>query len=90
MVKNNAGLSGRVPELQGSSRLGLTEPDDKAKALNRRRTGEMLNPNVKPFSYAAFHTVVTCDKRQPSDLFIDMSRRKSEVAGYLGLCPALA
>ena len=33
LVKNNAGLSGRVPQLQRSSRLGLTEPDDKAKAF---------------------------------------------------------
>ena len=48
-MENNAGLSGRESELQGSSRLGLTEPDDKANAINRGRTGGMLNPNVKLF-----------------------------------------
>ena len=47
LVENNAGLSGRVPVVQGSSRLGLTVPDDKANALNRGRTGETLNPHVR-------------------------------------------
>ena len=92
LVENNAGLSERVSELQGSSRLGLTEPDDKAKALNRGRTGEVLNPNVKPFLSAASYTVVSLlvTKGGLPKLFIGMSRGKLEVVGYLGLYPALA
>ena len=87
LVKNNTGLSGRVPELQGSSRLGLTEPDDKAKALNRGRTGEVLNPNVKPFLSAASHTVVACDERRPSETFY---RHESREVGSSGLSGAVS
>ena len=83
-MENNAGLSGRVPELQNSSRLCLTEPDDKAKALNRGRTGETLNPNVKPFLSAASHTVVTCDERRPSETFYRHESREVRSSGLPG------
>ena len=88
-MENNAGLSGKVPELQSSSRLNLTVPDNKAKALNRGgRTGEMLNPNVKPFLSAPFHTVVTCDERQPSETFYRHESREVRSCGLPGAVPS--
>ena len=65
----------------------MTEPDDKAKALNRGRTGEMLNPNVKPFLSAASHTVVTCAERQPFETFY---RHKLREVGSSGLPGAVS
>ena len=81
LVENNACLSGRVSELQGSCRLGLTEPDDEAKALNRGRTGGMLNSNVKAFLPTASRTI-TCDE-------IGLNQGMLVVVGCLRLCPAL-
>ena len=89
LVENNAGLSGRVPELQDSSRLRLTVTDNKAKALNcGGRTEEMLNPNVKPFLSAPSHTVVTCDENQPSETFYRHESREVRSSGLPGVVPS--
>ena len=85
LVENIAGLSGRVPELQGSSRLRLTVPDNKVKALNRGgRIGETLNPYVKPFLSAPYHTVVTCDERRLSETFYRHKSREVRSSGLPG------